>query len=266
MEEVVLQPPPDSLNAASAQLPAGAYTTFRTYGDDRALPLEGHIQRLQDSARLAGVLVVIYPQVLRQALHRTVRSYPAPEKRVRITLDLTEQPGTFYISIEPLETPPPEAYRLGAWVVTAHLQRRLPQAKLTDFIAAAESVRADIPPGANEALMVNEQGEILEGLSSNFFAVRQGEIYTAGETVLPGITRALVLALAQKLNIPVHFQSVTLSEVPALDEAFITSSSRSVLPVVRIDDQTIASGKPGPITQALMQTYQEAIQENLIEI
>jgi branched-subunit amino acid aminotransferase/4-amino-4-deoxychorismate lyase len=108
--------------------------------------------------------------------------------------------------------------------------------------------------------MVQPDGTILEGLSSNFFGVRGNSLWTADEGVLNGITRKVVMDEARKAGIPVHFTPLELDELKSLDEAFITSSSRAVLPVVQIDEWVIGSGAPGPITKTLLDRYNQWVE------
>ena len=186
---------------------------------------------------------------------------PRPDFRLRLTLDLTDQPGDLYLSLQALTTPPDSAYQQGVPVITYQMQRWLPKAKLTRFIERSGAVRQSLPPGVNEALMFDEAGQLLEGLSSNFFAIIEGEIWTAEAGVLSGITRSLVLEGARQLGLTLHLQSACLSDVPRLQEAFITSSSRAVLPISRIDDHPLPSA-PGPLTGRLMGMY-ERLEERL---
>jgi branched-chain amino acid aminotransferase len=148
-------------------------------------------------------------------------------------------------------------------VVICTLERLLPEAKLTRFIARSGPIRQSLPSGINEAVIVNPQGFLLEGLTSNFFAVSHSEVYTAGESVLAGITRGLVLESARRLGILVRFQPIHISELASIQEAFITSSSRAVLPVCRVDAIQIGSGKPGLFTHRLMRAYDEIILEQI---
>ena len=132
--------------------------------------------------------------------------------------------------------------------------------------------------------MVDEAGRILEGLTSNFFAVKGNEIWTNEESVLSGITRSLVLDEAVRNELPVNFRSITITEIPILEEAFITSSSRGILPVKQIDEvligygklvsldkpvcpgQSVCPGQPGPITKRLMDCLEDRIRNELLEI
>lgn len=253
-----------SLDEASARLPGGAYTTLRTYRRSQALGLAAHLQRLEDTARLAGHAWQLDAPALRAALRQAVQALAlAGDLRLRLTVDLEAQPGQVYLSAQALQALPPALYRQGARVVTCDLQRWLPQAKLTRFIARAGQVRAGLPAEVNEAIMVDPHGCLLEGLSSNFFAVKAGGLWTAGEGVLGGVTRSIVLDCARRLGLPLTLQPVHLADVPGLEEAFITSASRAVLPVVQIDQAVIAAGKPGALTRRLMAAYQEYLDAHL---
>lgn len=262
-EQIVLQPDPVSLDDASRRLPGGGYTTFRTFGRTQVLELADHFVRLEETARLAGHPLCLDLARIRQALRQVLNTYPADEARVRVTLDLEKELGALYFLLEPLHTPPAQAYEQGVRVVTYKMQRQNPKAKLTGFIETAAAVRQMLPAGVNEAVMVGEDARVLEGLSSNFFGVKDGEIWTADEGVLSGITRSLVLGLIRREGIPLRFDELRAEDLPTLDEAFITSASRAVLPVTEINDQPVGNGLPGPITKNLLFEYQQQIAEHL---
>jgi branched-chain amino acid aminotransferase len=266
MQPVMLPSEARGLDQASAHLPGGAYTTLRTYDGYKALRLEDHFRRLEQTAQLAGHPFYLDDSMLRAALHQVIYAAAGGDLRLRLTLDLEQYVGDLYISAETLVVPPSEAYRQGVKVVTSRLQRQLPQAKLTRFIARAAPVRQALLPGANEAIMVDSQGRLSEGLSSNFFAVLHGTIYTAGEGILAGITRTQVLENIQQAGLALCFQPVALNDLPDLAEAFITSSSRGLLPVVQIDQVVVGSGQPGVITRQLMLAYHASICQQAREI
>jgi branched-chain amino acid aminotransferase len=151
-------------------------------------------------------------------------------------------------------------------VVTSELSRDMPRAKLTRFSARADRERQTLPFGAHEALMVDDLGCILEGLSSNFFAVKAGSLWTADVGVLPGTTRALVLELVDELGIPLHLECIPSDKLPEFEEAFLTSVSRGVLPVRQVGETVIGSGAPGPLSRRLMGAYEVRLAEELEEI
>lgn len=244
-----------SLTAASARLPDGAYTTLRTYHGDRILRLGDHLRRLAESCRRPGPAVPIAEDSVRRTLGDAVRSAGHPESRIRLTL----APPALFVSVEPFQSLPPSLYRDGVACVTVPLRRADPQAKDTRFIAEAARAQGGLPVGVHEGLLVGDDGAILEGLSSNFFGVVAGTVRTEEERALGGITRGLVLELAEGVA-PVVKLAVGLGEAPALDEAFLTSVSRGILPVVRIDGRPVGAGRPGTVTAELSRRLDERIE------
>jgi len=267
VEEIFTDAHAQSLDAAAAYLPGGAYTTLRTYQHNRTLHLESHFLRLEETASLAGLPLVLDRQSWRQALRTILKAYPASEEvRLRLLIDLQDEPRAAYLVSEPLLTPPVEAYSLGVMVVTCRFVRQNPKAKLTTTMTGAVTVRQNLPPEANEALMLDQAGRILEGLSSNFFAVIDGVLWTAEEGVLSGITRQIVLEEALRAELPLHLEGLPLVELSTVQEAFITSTSRAVLPVRKVDGQVIGNGIPGPVTTLLSQRYTARILRDIEEI
>jgi len=249
------------------QLPRGAYTALRTYSGTKILHLEAHLARLQETARLVGSQAVLEIQsvreAIRQVLHQKSEEY---DLRIRMVWDLEETPGDLYIAALPLSSPPPEAYEGGVSVVVSSLQRELPRAKLTHFSARADHVRQSLPSGVEEALMVDLDGRISEGLSSNFFAVKNGILWTAEKGVLPGTTSELVLEFITRAGMNLYLEGVEVKELSNLEEAFLTSISRGILPVRQVEELQIGDGRPGEITKHLMADYWEFIAEELEEL
>jgi branched-chain amino acid aminotransferase len=248
-----------TLDAVSLRLPNGAYTTLRTYDTDRIIGLSAHLQRLAESSQMLQRPYPIDPAAIRSALREVITRERQPALRVRLTVpvDVDE----IFISVEPFEVYPPELYQRGVRCATTRLSRHTPRAKSTDFIAPSRESKAAIDPGVHELLIVNRQGEILEGISSNFYAVLNGILHTAGEGVLEGITRRIVLQEAASI-IPIDFHPVRVRDLPQVTEAFITSSSREVMPVIQIDDHIIGTGQPGSITPTLLAKYRDELARN----
>jgi branched-chain amino acid aminotransferase len=105
-------------------------------------------------------------------------------------------------------------------------------------------------------------GQVLEGSSSNFFALLNGVLRTAGDGVLAGVTRGIVLEAAKGL-LPIVTEPISLNDMPNLREAFITSISRAVLPVVAIDAEVVGSGVPGPYTREIIQRFNARLEREL---
>jgi branched-subunit amino acid aminotransferase/4-amino-4-deoxychorismate lyase len=251
----------NTLDEASIRLPQGVYTTFRTFNHRaRVLGLTQHLDRLEYSARRSGYLGRIDYDNLRKALRLVLAQASGDtEARVRTTLDLTFEPGALFITLEPLQPPPPMVYEQGICIQSSDLHRQSPDIKSTDFLVDTQPERHSMPPGVYELVMTDELGRILEGMTSNFFAVRAGTIYTARENVLSGVTRQAVLDLAHSLGLPIVLEPFSLAAIDQLDEAFITSSSRGLIPVIQINEYIIGEGKPGPVCLKLSHAYDRYI-------
>lgn len=231
----------------------GVYTITRTYQGDRVLRFDLHIKRLEESANLLGIPLALDRAWLRDALRRCVEQLNYPETRFCISVPRGE-PTTLYLAFEPLNPLPDAVWRDGVSVHTIRAQRHKPHAKSTEWIALRREMRQALPPDAYEGLLIGPDNLILEGMSSNFFAVLNGELRTAGEGVLNGTARAVLLEVAPAV-LPVRLQPVTLDDAPRLDEALLTSSSRGVIPVTRINGAPVHDGRPGPIAAALRARY-----------
>ena len=263
-------PDMSSLDAITRQLPNGYYSTFRTYdGGTRVLGLSLHLRRLYDP--------VIKPDVdasiLRGQLVTLLQPIRPDEARVRVMM--TRQ-GQVYVALEPLILLTSEVYENGVRVETTEIRRKSPHLKSTAFISASDSERKHIAQeGIFEALLV-KNGRILEGMTSNFFYVLRPErseaqtkgevLFTAQRDVLLGVTRRTVIHLARGRGLEVQYQALKLNQLSAVKEAFITSSSRGVVPVVQIDEDRIGQGSPGPVTRMLMSAYDEYVLEHAEKI
>jgi len=130
----------------------------------------------------------------------------------------------------------------------------MPEYKTIHYISAVAYQKARKAAGALEVLYVSK-GNVLECATSNFGIIKNGTVIMPKDGILHGVTRTVTLELARAANYPVEERAVSLDELLAADEAFITSSFKDIVPVVRIDNATIANGKPGPITQDLMARF-----------
>lgn len=251
-----------SLDAVTRQLPEGYYSTFRTFDRcTRVLGFADHLRRLYDPVPTPEVSA----SSLRQQLLALLEHYRPGEARVRLIM--TKQ-GQTYIAIEPLKLLARDVYKRGVRLETTEMVRDTPRLKSTAFIGVSDTERKHITQeGIFEALLVKD-GEILEGMTSNFFYVespraerneaqtkREAVLCTAQEDILLGITRQIVLEIAQNNRLEVKYQPLKRDQLAAVQEAFITSSSRGIVPVVLVDDIIIGQGEPGPITKKLSTIY-----------
>jgi branched-chain amino acid aminotransferase len=264
IESIILQDQ-ISLDEITRQLPEGYYSTFRTFdGASRVLGLTAHLRRLYEP--------VATPEVdepfLRRQLSALLESYRPGEARVRVVM--TKQ-GQVYLAITSLTPLPRVIYEKGVRVETTELQREHPRLKSTAFISRSDSERKHIAQeGIFEALLVKD-GKILEGMTSNFFYVVERDaippyIGTASNGILLGVTRETVIEIARGRGLDVKFQPLKLSQLEIINEAFITSSSRGIVPVIQIDQVTIGQGSPGPVTKELMAAYESYVIEKAEKI
>ena len=245
-----------SLDAVTRQLPDpdGYYSTFRTYdGCTRVLGLKAHLRRLYDPVTSPDV----NGSFLRRQLVPLLEHFLPDEARVRLIM--TKQ-GKVYVVAEPLKLLSDEVYENGVRVETTQVHRDSPRLKSTAFIGASDSERKHIAQeGIFEALLV-KSGKILEGMTSNFFHVKDNILYTAQRDILLGVTRRSIIHLARGRGVEVKkYQPLKLDQLSEVDEAFITSSSRGVVPVIQMDQVTIGQGRPGEITRMLRSAYDEYV-------
>jgi branched-chain amino acid aminotransferase len=247
-----------SLAASSADLPEGAYTTLRTYGGRGVVRLDQHRRRLEESMALQGRPAAIEPATARAAIRRALDAHGHPESRLRITFS----PPRLFVAVEPFTPPPARLYEAGVACATLDVRRENPHAKHTGFIATARKAYERLPAGVEEGLILAADGTILEGLSSNFFALVDGVLRTEEERALGGVTRSLVLEVAESL-MPVERRAVQRDGLALVGEAFVTSVSREVLPVVQIDGRPVGDGRVGEKTKAIMRAFADLVPREL---
>lgn len=249
-------------DAITTALPGGLYTTFRTYaGRSKVVGLNAHLARLYLPAKVRGIVPTVRRQDdFRHMLYDLLQRLDdaVPEARVRLILDTTVEPGTIYVMLAPMKPLPDEVYEQGVRLDVSKTMRDTPALKRTEFISQSTSERKRVGAEIFEILLTN-RGRILEGVTSNFFYVRDGVLCTAGRGILIGVTRQTVLGIAKQEGIDIGYKALALNELPAATEAFITSSSRGVVPVVQIAGRPIADGQVGEMTRKLMSLYQRKV-------
>ncbi len=280
-------------SAADAVIPAfdhgflygeGVYETLRTY---HRVPFlyDRHAARLRHSAALMSLPVPFSDAELLAAVNRTVAAHPGgmTEAYIRVLLtrgvgELTYNPAacpvpTTVIIVKPFPEPAARSFSEGITVSLVDVRRNHPQAlnpaiKSNNLLNNALAMQQAIRAGADEALMCNQAGELVECSQSNFFLVRQGGLVTPplSAGLLPGITRTFVMELAQELGIRVEEPRLTPDDLRTAEEAFITGTTREVTPVVRVDAMTIGSGRPGPVSARLLARLRERANELTAEL
>jgi branched-chain amino acid aminotransferase len=251
------------------------FETLRTYGR-RLFALDEHMARLERSAARVLLRVPLDLESFSREVREAVASVDNDESFARVMLtrgrgeSLGLDPGLSLtplrvVIVGPLKSVPEEKYSTGISVIT-HRAPRLADgteaagAKVGNYLAAVLAIDAARRAGAEEALFVDPDQRVLEGSTSNVFAVRGQRLITVPEElgILPGITRAHVLRLASELGIVTEIREIPVGELYESDELFISSSIRDLLPVVTVDGRSIGSGRPGPVTRTLLAAYRAA--------
>jgi D-alanine transaminase len=166
---------------------------------------------------------------------------------------------TVFAYAQPLKYSPPEQLAQGVTAVTAaDIRWQRCDIKAIALLANALLRQEAIDQGAVEAILVRD-GLVTEGAASNIFVVKNGRLVTPpkGPFILPGITRDLVVEIARAKGIPCDELPVKIETLTSADEVWLTSSTKEILPITRIDGRPVGNGKPGPIHAKMFALYKE---------
>lgn len=262
------------LEESEAKLPLSdlailrGYAVFdflRTY-NGRPFHLEEHLHRLKNSATLLfikcpwdldEITAIVTELLTRNQFHEANLRFIITGGDSLDSITPLDQPRLIVMA-SPLKPYPTEWYNQGVKIITTNITRYVPGSKSTDYIRAIMALRTAREQGAIESIYVNNGSQLLEGTTSNIFAVVNGEIITPEEDILPGITREVVVKLAES-KYTVKKQAVTKNMLPNSSEIFITSSNKEVVPVVQIDETPVSPG-PGPITKDIIELFRSYTQ------
>ncbi len=265
----------------------GAFDLTRTF-QHRIFKLDEHIDRLYRSLRALHLDATMPPEemtaITREVVARNLHLLGDTEDYwvgQRISRGIKQVEGDnwdYYgptVIVECLPMPMAERaalYRDGIQVVTPSVRRTPPQCltprakshNYLNLIMADMEVHAQNPDAWAITLDIN--GNLCEGLGSNIFLVRDGEIVTPREQfVLPGVSRATAIELAQKLGVPLREADIDLYDAYNCDEAFITSTSLCICPVASINGAKMPAGPFGPVTQRLIDAYVEMVDCDFVQ-
>ena len=268
----------------------GLFETMRAY-NGCIFRLDRHLTRLRRSAESLGLAHNVIAsrgpegsegaakQSLETACLETLKANKLKEARLRLTItagegDMTPDPGTcssptVLVTAKKFIPLPPEKYEQGFKAVLSSLRRdsqsplsRLKSTCYVNNILARMEAKAT---GCDEAIMLNEQGYLAEGSTTNIFLVTSGVLITPslGSGVLPGITREAVLEIARALNIKTVERETELKELTEAEEAFVTNSVLEIMPLTWFAGRPIGTGKLGQLTRSLMGDYRKLVDETL---
>ncbi|MGH9313708.1 MAG: aminotransferase class IV [Vicinamibacterales bacterium] len=250
----------------------GVYETLRTYNRMPFL-FERHMRRLRASAGMIALPVPLDDGEFLARVDTTMAALSGSgEAYIRILLtrgvgDLSYDPSatptpSIVIIVKPFVEPPVRTIEQGITVATVSILRNHPGSvnpliKSNNLLNNALAMQEALRKGAEEAVMRNYRGEIAECSQSNLFVVRGAAALTppldAG--LLPGITREFVFEIGREIGVPVTEAVLRPDDLLTADEAFVTGTTRELTPVVRVDDHVVGTGKPGPITKRLLDSF-----------
>ena len=256
-----------SINDVAVLRGYSAFEALRTY-NRRPFHLDKHLTRLYRSAELIELEVPWSRESLAAIIREVIERNTYKHAAIRILVTGGESEDsilptgrpTLAVLITALGERDMERFAQGYRLITTRLQRTEPDAKTTNYLVAIRALKEAARRNASDALYVDEQGHVLEATRSNFFIFRGDTLITPGAGVLKGITRNVVLDLAME-RFPIEERPILLDELALADEAFITSSSKEIMPVVQIDELKIGKGLPGRRTYELEQRFIEMIEQ-----
>jgi branched-chain amino acid aminotransferase len=249
----------------------GVFEGIRAY-QGRVFRLGQHVDRLFRSAKAILLEPPAGPEELKDLIREGVRRRGGGDCYIRVVLsrgegDLGLDPRnchTLVVIVDTIALYPQEVYQRGLEVISC-VTRRTPTSALNpeikslnylnNILAKIEVARA----GADEGLMLNQEGYVTEATADNIFVRLAGGLVTppAYAGLLEGITRQVVFELAAEMDLPLKEELLTLYDVYSAEECFLTGTGAEIVPVVRVDGREIGDGLPGPITKRLMARFKE---------
>ncbi|MFC1584720.1 aminotransferase class IV [Fibrobacterota bacterium] len=233
-----------------------------------------HYSRLKRSARILRIKVPLSRQELGRIVHTLCSKSRVGDAVVRITL--TRGPYTGGLSIDKKVTPslfvtagpvtglPHSIYTKGVKVAVSTVSKTAAAGathavKTTNYLANILARSEADSKNCFEALLLGEKGEIAEFSTASFFCVVNQRIVTPPVSlgILPGITRQEIMKILAKNELPCHEKVLFLKDIPRMTEAFLTSSVRGIVPVIKIQGRTIGKEQVGPFCKELQRLYQE---------
>jgi branched-chain amino acid aminotransferase len=255
----------------------GAYEVLRTYNGEPFL-FDRHIRRLRRSAEMLSLPVPFDDEDIRRRFSETMRAggfgLNGAEAYIRLLLtrgvgelsyDLAACPApSVVVIVKPQVDPAPEIFERGVTVALVPIVRNHPGSvnpliKSNNLLNNALAMQEAMRRGAFEGVMRNYRGELAECTTANLFVVKNGAALTPplNAGLLAGITREFLFEIAAGAGVSMHEQVLRDADLLGADEAFLTSTTREVVPIVRVDDRVVGSGRPGPVTLALLREYRE---------
>lgn len=243
----------------------GCFDFLRAYNGKPFL-FKDHYKRFKNSAKVLDLKVPLDEKKVHDIIIKLLKKNGLKNAHIRMVITGGQSPDAitsvkpnFYILMDKLIDLPQNLFEKGAKLITHDYKRLFPEAKTTTYMSAVRLQKEKKKKGAIEILYTNG-GKIYEASTSNIFIIKKGKIYTPKNGVLNGITRKTTIKIAKTHK--VIEKDISVKELFAADEVFLTATNKKVLPIVEIDGKKISNGKPGEITKELLSNLEEYIKEN----
>lgn len=253
----------------------GVFEGIRVYNGN-IFESKAHINRLFDSAKQIGLKIEFTRDEVEKAIIKTFKANGYKNCYIRLVVtrgegDLGLSPkkcakSCTFIIANGKEIFDKAQYEIGVTAIISSVVRNHPRSisprikslnYLNNILARNEADKAK----AFEAIMLNHDGNVAEGTGDNIFIIKNGKIATPTDncSILIGVTRGVIFKLCKKLGIPCVQRPVKPQELLTADECFLTGSAAEIIPVRKIDNKVIGKGKPGEITQRLIQAFHDYV-------
>lgn len=260
----------------------GVFEGIRMYNGN-VFRLKEHVDRLYDSAKSIMLEVPFTKKELSDLVVETLKRNQLQNAYIRVVVsrgvgNLGLDPFTckkpqVIIIAEELSLFPKELYESGIEIVSVATRRNRsdvlsPKVKSLNYLNnILVKIEAHLA-GVGEALMLNDQGYVAEGSADNIFIVKNGNILTPPGYVgaLEGITRGVIMNIANKLGFSMTEQVFTRHDVYTADEVFLTGTAVEVIAVVKVDGRTVGEGKPGAYTNKLLEEFRKTVTEDGVKV
>jgi branched-chain amino acid aminotransferase len=255
------------------------FETLRVYSG-KIFRLDLHLDRLERGAHLIFMKLPETRERIEDILYQTFNRNQGADAVIRMTVTRGKGlPGklwqddcspTLSVHVRPYHAPPEEWYRKG--VPVALIPDSAPclggvseQIKSANYLSQILARKQADDRQSVEGVMINERGEVCDGTISNIFLVENGQLSTPAVNgyVLAGVTRQVVLELAGKAGVPTLERAVSPDEMVKADEVFLTNTGWEILPVTRVDGETVGSGRPGLLTRKLQQEFRKSVEAEI---
>ncbi len=239
----------------------GVFDFLRTYGG-KPFKLHEHLLRLEKSAKFIWLNMPASLAEIETIVLETLRRSALAEANIRIVVTggispdgiTTPEESGLIVLVTPVRRYPALYYEQGVKAITVNVERYIPGAKTINYIPAIIAQKQAQAANAVEALYVDRQNNILEGTTTNFFVFQQNQLITPKDGILPGLTRDVIVNLAQA-DFEVLERPLSFVDLSTADEAFISASNKEVMPIIKVNDIQIGSGSPGPNTRLIMDNF-----------